>query len=130
MSDSLFKISGGYVYDPLNGIDGQARDIWIDGGRIVEAPTNPDVRPTRTLDAAGEEQQRLQGLLNDVRQVIAKYPLMAAVKQIEVWKSGDESWSKLFPPLVRLTQEQQTTLRSELEALPAECDVFNMQEAA
>lgn len=53
MSDSLFKISGGYVYDPLNGIDGQVRDIWIDGGKIVEPPADPAARAVRTLDAAG-----------------------------------------------------------------------------
>ncbi|MDP6443887.1 MAG: formylmethanofuran dehydrogenase subunit A [Pirellulaceae bacterium] len=53
MSDSLWKISGGYVYDPRNGIDGQARDIWIANGKIAEPPSDPAVRPTRTLDAAG-----------------------------------------------------------------------------
>jgi len=50
---SLFKISGGTVYDPTNGIDGQVRDIWIEDGRIVEPPGDPEVRPTRTLDATG-----------------------------------------------------------------------------
>lgn len=49
----LFKISGGTVYDPANGIDGQVRDLWIEDGRIVAPPTDPGVRPGRTLDAAG-----------------------------------------------------------------------------
>jgi formylmethanofuran dehydrogenase subunit A len=53
MARSLFKISGGYVYDPTNGIDGQVRDIWIADGRIVEPPTDPNERPERTLNAAG-----------------------------------------------------------------------------
>ncbi len=53
MTDTLFKITGGYVYDPANGIDGQVRDIWIDGGKIVEPPSDPGVRPARTLNAAG-----------------------------------------------------------------------------
>jgi formylmethanofuran dehydrogenase subunit A len=53
MSSSLFKISGGTVYDPIHGIDGEVRDIWIDGGRIVEAPSDPTVRADRTLDATG-----------------------------------------------------------------------------
>ena len=53
MSDSLLKISGGYVYDPLNGLDGQVRDLWIEGGKIVAPPDDPTVRPTRTLDASG-----------------------------------------------------------------------------
>ena len=53
MSEELFKISGGYVYDPANGIDGQVKDLWIQAGKIVEAPSDPQVRPSRTLNAAG-----------------------------------------------------------------------------
>jgi formylmethanofuran dehydrogenase subunit A len=49
----LLRISGGYVYDPKNGIDGQVHDIWIADGKIVAPPAEPNVRPTRTLDAAG-----------------------------------------------------------------------------
>lgn len=53
MTASFFKIAGGTVYDPANGIDGEVRDVWIDGEKIIAAPTDPTVRPTRTLDAAG-----------------------------------------------------------------------------
>jgi formylmethanofuran dehydrogenase subunit A len=53
MSD-LIKISGGTVYDPANGIDGDVRDIWIEGGRIVSAPADPATRPTREIDARGQ----------------------------------------------------------------------------
>ncbi|MEZ6116519.1 MAG: formylmethanofuran dehydrogenase subunit A [Pirellulaceae bacterium] len=53
MSNEYFKISGGYVYDPINGVDGQVKDIWIRDGRIVEPPSDPTVRPARTLNAAG-----------------------------------------------------------------------------
>ena len=47
------KIAGGTLYDPANGIDGQVRDLWIADGRIVQAPTDPTVRPNRTIDASG-----------------------------------------------------------------------------
>jgi formylmethanofuran dehydrogenase subunit A len=50
---SLFKISGGTVYDPANHIDGQILDLWIEDGRMVSPPTDPTIRPTRTLDASG-----------------------------------------------------------------------------
>lgn len=53
MSDTLLKISGGYVYDPLNGVDGQVHDVWIQGSKIVAPPADPAVRPARTLNAAG-----------------------------------------------------------------------------
>lgn len=47
------KISQGIVYDPLNGIDGLVRDLWIQDGRIVDPPTDSSIRPTRTIDASG-----------------------------------------------------------------------------
>lgn len=53
MSDSLWKIAGGCVYDPLHDLDGQACDLWIDGGKIVAPPADPAVRPVRTLDVTG-----------------------------------------------------------------------------
>jgi formylmethanofuran dehydrogenase subunit A len=52
MSD-LIRITGGSVYDPANGVDGEIRDIWIAGGRIVAAPDDPAVRATREIDARG-----------------------------------------------------------------------------
>jgi formylmethanofuran dehydrogenase subunit A len=53
MTSTLLKISGGTLYDPAHGIDGELRDVWIDGDRIAAPPTDPTVRPGRTLDAAG-----------------------------------------------------------------------------
>ncbi len=53
MARSLLKIAGGTVYDPLHGIDGQVRDLWIEDGKIVAPPLDPGVRPNRTLDASG-----------------------------------------------------------------------------
>ena len=50
---SLFKISGGTVYDPKNGIDGEIRDIWIQDGRIVATPADAGRKADRVLDADG-----------------------------------------------------------------------------
>jgi len=52
MADFI-KISGGTVYDPANGIDGEVRDIWIANGKIVSTPSDPATRPTREIDARG-----------------------------------------------------------------------------
>jgi formylmethanofuran dehydrogenase subunit A len=49
----LTLITGGYVFDPANGIDGQAKDLWIEDGKIVAAPSDPSVRPTQRIHAAG-----------------------------------------------------------------------------
>ncbi len=53
MSRSLTKIAGGTVYDPANGIDGQTRDIWIEGSRIIASPAEPSAQPAHTIDARG-----------------------------------------------------------------------------
>ena len=50
---TLFRISGGTVYDPTNNIDGEVRDLWIQDGRIIAAPSDPGVKADKTLDAAG-----------------------------------------------------------------------------
>ncbi len=50
---SLFKISGGAVYDPANGVDGAVRDVWIEGGSIVLPPSDSAMRPAREIDARG-----------------------------------------------------------------------------
>jgi formylmethanofuran dehydrogenase subunit A len=47
------KITGGTVYDPANGIDGQVRDLWIANGKIVAAPTDATIRPTLIINAEG-----------------------------------------------------------------------------
>ena len=49
----LVQISQGTVYDPANGIDGEVRDLWISAGRLVAAPTDPSIRPTRVIDGSG-----------------------------------------------------------------------------
>src|SRR5579872_2654102 len=50
---TLLHITGGTVYDPANGVDGVVKDIWIQDGKVVAPPTDPDVRPDRVLDASG-----------------------------------------------------------------------------
>ena len=53
MSNDYTKITGGTVYDPANGIDGEVRDLWISAGKIVQAPDDPTVTPSREIDATG-----------------------------------------------------------------------------
>jgi formylmethanofuran dehydrogenase subunit A len=40
---SLLKISHGTVYDPANGVNGEVHDVWIEDGRIVPPPADPEV---------------------------------------------------------------------------------------
>ena len=36
----LIKLTGGIVYDPASGIDGQQQDIYIRDGRIIAKPAD------------------------------------------------------------------------------------------
>ncbi|MBT6190287.1 MAG: dihydrodipicolinate synthase family protein [Tateyamaria sp.] len=56
-------------------------------------------------------------LVKNARAVASKYPLMAAMKQMEAWRSGDDSWTRMAPPLVPLSAEQKTNLKADIEAL-------------
>src|SRR6476646_3081883 len=44
----MLRITGGKVYDPANGVNGEIRDICVRDGRIVA-----DVEGGRTIDATG-----------------------------------------------------------------------------
>jgi len=48
----LIKLSGGTVYDPANGVSGEVRDIYVEDGRIVAAPS-PETRIDKTYDLKG-----------------------------------------------------------------------------
>lgn len=47
----LIKLSGGRVYDPEQGINGEIRDLYVRDGRMIESPVNET--PDQTYDLAG-----------------------------------------------------------------------------
>lgn len=53
MADDLLLIEGGKVYDPANGVSGAVKDLWVSGGKVVAAPSDLAVKPTRRIDARG-----------------------------------------------------------------------------
>lgn len=46
------RLSGGRLYDPAQGWDGQIGDLYMEGGRLVEAPEDPNA-VDRVIDVAG-----------------------------------------------------------------------------
>ena len=88
-----------------------------DGGcaGIISGSTNAFAR--------GVQQARIDGPESDAfaevkaaREMASKYPLMAAMKQLEAWRSGDESWTRMAPPLVPLSETQKTALKADIAA--------------
>lgn len=47
-------IGNGYVFDPLNEIDGEVKDIFIKDGKIVEELTGSSLRDAKMIDAHGK----------------------------------------------------------------------------
>ncbi|MEM7753424.1 MAG: dihydrodipicolinate synthase family protein [Pseudomonadota bacterium] len=62
-------------------------------------------------------------LVKAARATASKYPLMAAMKQMEAWRSGDDSWTRMAPPLVPLTAEQKANLKADVDGLKAPAPV-------
>ena len=48
----LTRLKGGRIVDPMNGIDGEVRDLYIRGGRIVAAPADRHEADT-VIDVSG-----------------------------------------------------------------------------
>lgn len=58
-----------------------------------------------------------QEALNLLRNTLAKYPMIAALKQVVAHYSGDAGWTRVRPPLVELTTELAMNLVADLAAL-------------
>ncbi len=86
---------------------------------IISGSTNAfGAKAQAALKASeGAERDAAMELVRKARAMAGKYPLMSAMKTIEAWRSGDDSWLRMAPPLVPLTEAQKTSLRADLAAL-------------
>lgn len=71
----------------------------------------------RAYRADGPERSAAMGPIRAARAVAEKYNNIAAMKQIEAWRSGDDGWLRLLPPLAPLTTDQKAALRADLDAV-------------
>jgi len=82
---------------------------------IISGSTNAFARKVQAAIASGGGAEF--EAVKSARAMAGKYPLMAAMKQIEAWRSGDDTWLKMAPPLVPLSADQRERLRTDLTAL-------------
>jgi 4-hydroxy-tetrahydrodipicolinate synthase len=59
----------------------------------------------------------MQAALDDIRKVFQSYPMIPALKHCAAHYSADPEWSRVRPPLVALTERQQTGLVSDLKRI-------------
>jgi 4-hydroxy-tetrahydrodipicolinate synthase len=81
-------------------------------GNVNPAPM-VDLYNTWQADGADEKQRALDA----TRAVFQKFPMIPAMKAAIAWKTGDNGWRSVRPPLVALNDEQQRALESGLENL-------------
>lgn len=85
-------------------ISGSTNAFGAKAQEALQAPAGPG------RDAAMER-------VRQARTMASKYPLMSAMKTIEAWRSGDDGWLRMAPPLVPLNGEQKAALKADIEAL-------------
>lgn len=51
------------------------------------------------------------------RAAVAKFSLMAGMKRMEAWRTGDDAWLRMLPPLMPLSAEQEAALKAAVDAL-------------
>ncbi len=92
----------------------------LDGGcaGIISGSTNAFATYTQQARSDGPDSHAFK-MAEAARAVASKYPLMAAMKQMEAWRTGDDTWTRMAPPLVPLSADQQASLKADVEALNA-----------
>ncbi len=66
----------------------------------------------------GPERVEAVARAGKARAIVAKYNnTMAAMKQCEAWRSGNDAWLRLLPPLRPLSAADAASLKAELDAL-------------
>jgi 4-hydroxy-tetrahydrodipicolinate synthase len=89
------------------------------GAGCISATAN--IQPAAIGKLYGEwrntDAEAQQDALNLLRNTLAPYPMIAALKQVVAHYSGDAGWARVRPPLVELPAEQARTLIATLATL-------------
>lgn len=93
------------------------RNIQAGGAGCISATANVNPAAIHRLFEAWQTPgaPALQQRLNDIRSIVQKYPMIPALKAIVAHFAGDAGWSTVRPPLVSLTERQQSELIEELQ---------------
>ena len=93
--------------------------LSIGSAGIISGSTNitaPKVQVARTAPEGAARDAAME-VVKTARATAGKYPLMAAMKTAEAWRSGDNGWLRMQPPLVPLSDDQKTALKADLAGL-------------
>lgn len=88
---------------------------------IISGSTNVTANAVQAAKSAAEGPARdaAMEIVKTARATAGKYPLMAAMKTAEAWRSGDDGWLRMQPPLVPLSDDQKAALEADIATLRA-----------
>ena len=86
---------------------------------IISGSTNAFGAYTQTAlrSPEGPDRDRAMDAVRAARTMATQYPLMSAMKTLEAWRTGDDEWLRMAPPIVPLSQEQKDALRKDIDSL-------------
>lgn len=85
---------------------------------VISATTNASAPYCRNVKADDEAAALdAQSKLAAVRAAIAAYPLSAALKEVQIARTGDTGWREILPPQVALNAQQRADLLTSLAPL-------------
>ena len=93
--------------------------LSIGSAGIISGSTNIFANLVQAARTApeGAERDAAMAAVTKARTTAAGYPLMAAMKTAEYWRTGDEGWLRMQPPLRPLSDDQKAALKADLAAL-------------
>ena len=95
---------------------------------VISATTNASAPYCKNVKVDDETAALdAQSKLAAVRAAIAKYPLSAALKEVQIARSGDTGWREILPPQVALTAQQRADLLDSLASLSDVVGVSSLQ---
>ena len=86
------------------------------GAISATANVNPAKIAALYREWSSSDADAMQGRLDTVRKIFAKYPMIAAMKRAVAQWTGDEDWSRVRPPLVEIPPRESAQLIDELKA--------------
>ncbi|HEX2139041.1 MAG TPA: dihydrodipicolinate synthase family protein [Woeseiaceae bacterium] len=95
------------------------RTLRAGGAGVISATANVHASAIYRLyrEWQSPKAESLQQDLNRLREVLQRYPMIAALKAVIAGFGSDPEWERLRPPLLPLSKEQKATLLAELHGL-------------
>ena len=105
----VYPSSEAMLWDGLN----------IGSAGVISGSTNAFAKLAQVAKSApaGATRELAMSHVKAARATAAKYNLIAAMKQIEAWRSGNADWLRVLPPLGPLSDKDAASLKADLAAL-------------